>query len=405
MSTYRSDPATRVACLTIPSLALASELSEHPGLRGAPVVLTDEAQARVADVTAEAATYGVHVGMPLRDAEALCPTVSVLVPRAALVARAADALVDALGAVSPLVEPVEPGVVLADLRGTEGLYPTAERLHQAVLAALAAPLPPQLGMAGQRFTAIVAAREAAPGTLVEVGSGDEAAFLTDVPVAMLPLPGEAIARLGLLGIRTCGDYTALPRHAVEAQFGFPGGVAWLAARGEDPHPVRPQPWERERVVEVVQSDPPLVSREAILHGLEQMLGRALRHPRAAHRFVRSLHLRCETERGDLWERRQMLKEPLGDRARLWTAIRTLIEYAEFPGPLCLLSLEIGGLTSESGRQRSLLDGDQVRRVEQMDEMVRHLKVRFARSPITRVVKVEPWHRLPERRYGLLEYDP
>jgi hypothetical protein len=38
-------------------------------------------------------------------------------------------------------------------------------------------------------------------------------------------------------------------------------------------------------------------------------------------------------------------------------------------------------------------------------MVRHLKVRFGESPLAHVVDVEPWHRLPERRRALLEYDP
>jgi DNA polymerase-4/protein ImuB len=135
-----------------------------------------------------------------------------------------------------------------------------------------------------------------------------------------------------------------------------------------------------------------------------MLGRALRQPRARHRFVRLLRVHAETERGDLWKREQVLREPLGDRARLWTVLRSLVEYAEFPGPFSLVALEHGGLTEESGRQPGLFT-DQTRRREQLDEMVRHLKVRFGESPVAHVVDVEPWHRLPERRHALLEYDP
>src|SRR5690606_3863700 len=168
---------------------------------------------------------------------------------------------------------------------------------------------------------------------------------------------------------------------------------------------RARPDESARVVERLQAEPPLASREAILHALEQMLGRALRHPRARHRFVRVLRIAGETERGGLWERTQVLREPLGDRGRLWLTVRTHVEYAEFPGLFTELSLELGGLTAESGRQWSLLDTDRVRRAEQLDEMVRHLKVRFGHSPVARVVDVEPWHRLPERRHALLEYDP
>ncbi len=370
-----------------------------------PVVLSDEAQARVTDLTIEARRRGVRVGMLLRDAINLCPSLHVLEPRPALVVRYAEALVEAMGAVSPLVEEAEPGTVFADLRGTEALFPTIEDLRRAVFADVPSTLSPQLGIAGHRFTALIAATRAAPGAAVHVPVEEAADFLASETVASLPLPVEVIERLHLLGITICGQFAALPCHAVEAQFGFAGGVAWLAAGGADPRPVRPRPWERERVVEQVQAEPPLVSREAILHAVEQMLGRTLRHPRARGRFVRRVRLRGETERGGLWAREQVLREPLSDRARLWTVLQSLVEYTEFPGPLALVELELSGLTEESGRQHSLFDTERTRRREQLDEMVRHLKVRFGESPVARVVDVEPWHRFPERRRALLEYDP
>jgi len=397
-------PIHRIACLAIPSLAFKCELAERPRLAGAPVALGDEAHARVADLTREAVLRGVRRGMTLRDAVGQCPTLTVLEPRPALVAHYADALVEAMAAVSPLVEEAEQGLVFADLRGTEGLYPRLGDLKRAVFAGVPERLAPQLGVAEARFTAHMAALRAAPSEVVRVAPAGAPAFLASEPVSRLPLEIAAVERLRLLGVDTCGAFAALPRSAVEAQFGFPGGVAWLAARGEDPVPVRPRPWERERVVEHAQADPPFISREAVLYAIEQMLGRALRHPRARHRFVRQLRLRAETERGALWERTQVLREPLGDRGRLWTLLRSLVEYAEFPGPFTLIALELSGLTEESGRQHSLFV-EQTRRREQLDEMVRHLKVRFGESPVARVVEVEPWHRLPEHRRALLEYDP
>lgn len=406
MSRTRPDVRSRaIACLTIPSLAFACEMAERPGLVGTPVALSDATLTRIVEVTKEAGRFGVHAGMTLRAAAGACPTLSILEPRPALVTHVAETLVEAMGAISPLIEEAEPGTVFADLRGTEGLYPQLEDLQDAAFADIPEGLRPQLGVAGHRFTAWVAASRAEPGALQYVPIQDAAAFLAPRSVAWLPFDIEAISRLRLLGITTCGQFATLPRHAVEAQFGFPGGLAWLAACGEDPTPIRPRPWEQERVIEVVEAEPPLVSREAILHALDQMLGRALRQPRARHRFVRLVRLRAEGERGSLWERHQVLREPLGDRARLWTVIRAAIEGAELPGPLTLVSLELGGLTAESGRQRNLFDTDRTRRREELDEMVRHLKVRFGQSPLARVVEVEPWHRLPEHRRALLEYDP
>lgn len=76
-----------------------------------------------------------------------------------------------------------------------------------------------------------------------------------------------IERLGLLGIRTIGDFAALPRPVVEAQFGRAGGRAWLAARGEDPSQLRPRPFEREQVIERVQEQPPLGGKVVEVAGL------------------------------------------------------------------------------------------------------------------------------------------
>lgn len=397
----------RIACVLIPSLALACELAERAHLRGRAVALGDVSRTRVLDRTAEAARYGVRAGMPLRIATSLCPALVVLEERPAHHVRVAEALVDGVGAVAPLVEAAMPGVVYADLRGLDGLYPRREALEQALLDAAPAALTACVGLAGTRFTAHVAARSAEPGTARAVGAGaeDAARFLVPFPASWLPLPDESIERLHLFGIETMGEYAAHPVHALEAQFGPPGRLAWLAARGEDPTPVRPHPFARERVIEVTSSDPPLVSREVVLRTSEQLLVRALQHPGARHRFVRCVRLRATTEDDRLWERTQVLREPTGERDRLWQALRPLLEYAEYPGPIAELELELSGLTTESGRQPSLLYAERVRRREQMDEMVRHLKVRFGDSPVAHAVEVERWSRIPERRWALMDYDP
>jgi nucleotidyltransferase/DNA polymerase involved in DNA repair len=393
-----------IACLLVPSFALACEFVERPGLRGAPVAITDEAGLRVADATPEAARRGVRAGITVREATAFCPALVVIEPRPAQVVRAAEALIRALEAITPLVEEVEPGFLYASLDGLERLYPGEGAVEQAILGAFPAQFAPRLGIATARFTASVAARVTAPGTSVRVAAEEAAEFLAERPAAWLPLEQETLDHLRLLGIKTLGAFAALPRHAVEAQFGARAGRAWLASRGEDPTPLRPRPFAQERVVERSQSQPPLISRESIGRTIEQLLGRALRQPQARGRFVRNLRLRAVGEDARLWERIQALKEPMGDRTRLWTLLRLLIEDAPFPGPVAELELELGGLTAESGRQQGLFI-DRQRRQTELDEMVRHLKVRYGHSPIARVVALEPWSRIPERRHALMDYDP
>ena len=398
-----------VGCLLVPSFALAVELAQRPALRegGGPATLSDEAGLRVAEATSSAFDRGVRPGQTLREAVSYCPALAVIEPRPARVLRAATRLVEAAEAVSPLVEEAAPGVVYADLGGLEGLYPRPGDLERALLAdalpGLGAGLGARLGVAGARFTAYAAAHAAPPGEWRRIADEDAEAFLAPLPTQWLPLGAAEQGWLRLLGLETLGDLAALSRHAVEAQFGPAGGLAWLAARGRDPAPLRPRPF-RERVRENAQAQPPLVSREAVERTVEQLLGRALRQPQMRRRFVRVVRVQATSEDEQAWVRTRVLKEPAGDRARLWTAIRPSLEAAELPGPIAELTLELGGLTAESGRQAGLFR-DYARRREQLDEMVRHLKLRYGQSPLQRVIPIEPWSRIPERRHALIDYDP
>ena len=70
-----------------------------------------------------------------------------------------------------------------------------------------------------------------------------------------------------------------------------------------------------------------------------------------------------------------------------------------------MPLEFLWLTGETGKQRSLLFAEQARRRAQLLAALRQLKQQFGgESQVTRMVEVEPWSRIPERRYALIDYD-
>jgi DNA polymerase-4/protein ImuB len=53
-----------------------------------------------------------------------------------------------------------------------------------------------------------------------------------------------------------------------------------------------------------------------------------------------------------------------------------------------------------------LFAEQARRRAQLVAAIQQLKTQFGggSAPVTRVVEVEPWSRIPERRYALIDYD-
>jgi DNA polymerase-4/protein ImuB len=138
--------------------------------------------------------------------------------------------------------------------------------------------------------------------------------------------------------------------------------------------------------------------------MRQLLGRILRHRAVSGRFVRSLRLRITAEDDRVWSHEQALKEPSSDVDRLWLVIRTILERTPYPAPVTGLSIELLELSQESGKQSVLFPG-RIRHRERLDEMVRQLKARYGAPPLKRVVEVEPWSRIPERRHALMDYDP
>ena len=67
--------------------------------------------------------------------------------------------------------------------------------------------------------------------------------------------------------------------------------------------------------------------------------------------------------------------------------------------------------SSSPRKESAGRSSDGHRLEQGDvpphlkKAVRELRLRLGHSPLYRVVEVDPWSRIPERRHALMRFDP
>jgi DNA polymerase-4/protein ImuB len=72
-------------------------------------------------------------------------------------------------------------------------------------------------------------------------------------------------------------------------------------------------------------------------------------------------------------------------------------------PIEELSLELMGLGGEGAKQVSFFSVH-AKQEEQIAEAARQLSARYGETPLARVVEVEPWSRIPERRWALVPYD-
>ncbi|HZS02602.1 MAG TPA: hypothetical protein VFE37_28065 [Chloroflexota bacterium] len=252
----------RVVALRVPWFAAAAQCRREPALAGQPLVLGAPKQGawRVAALSAAAAAAGVRVGMPLAQAESMCPAIVRRPLDLAYLAHESERLLAVLEA-HVAVEPAKPGSALfgGQGMGAGGWGAATGSLLVPRPLAPGPPLDPQrqlawlvdalaastgyvaaVGVADGRGAAAIAARRAAAGAMAWVPPGETAAYLAPLPAAWLPVSAEMRRRLELLGLRTIGALAALPVGAVQAQFGPEGRLAWEIAHGRDRRPLAPR---------------------------------------------------------------------------------------------------------------------------------------------------------------------
>jgi DNA polymerase-4/protein ImuB len=220
----------------------------------------------------------------------------------------------------------------------------------------------------------------------------------------LPVSAEMRRRLRLFGLRTLGDLAQLPQGAVAAQFGAEGARAWELAHGVDRAPLVPFR-APATVVERLALPAPVDAAEVLLAAVRTLLRRAVERPETRGRAARGVCLRVHLEDGHAWERTVTFREPVGSPERMLLALRQKIEGATLPAPFTEVELTLLELCGESALQGSLFTSARGRQLERVAEAARQLKARYGRPVLARVMEVEPWSRIPERRFALIDYDP
>jgi protein ImuB len=416
----------RIACVVIPRFPLAVELLVRPRLRGQPVVVSSgqEAHNVVVECSAEAAREGVRRGMPLREVRAYCRDALFIDAHPALYRDYYERMLDALQEISPLVEEADPGCAYVGLDGLTGrlepprrgaLHTThapAQRLFmgedeiagaiaRAVAAAIA--LSPRVGIAESRFVAWAAALAARADEARVVNQSETASFLAALSVRYLSLSDDTARRFSWLGFRTMGDLVALPRASLAAQFGVDGERMWDLACGRDCEPLKARRQPSEIRAQIVFQQP-VVEVQAVLAAARYLLTRLLDHPERAGSFARGLGISLTLSNGHRWERTLTFRAPTASHMRMLNALSTKLDGVAFPSAIVALTLVLHDLCSESGIQESLFTA-RSKQLHELRTALGQLRSRFGYIPVMRIVEVEPWSRIPERRYALSNYEP
>jgi len=389
----------RTACIYVPYFAVAIERLADPALAGQPLVVIDGKA--VLDASTDLA--GIHHGLSVRRAKALCPRATFIEAKRARYRDIFDAMLDALENVTSFVEPSDLGVAYADIRGLGELYADeivrANTLGNAVRNAT--DLLASIGIAKGKFVSWVAASSVDPGEAGVVLDGQEQRYLSDKDVAVLPFGSAQRERLEMFALHTLDDIAALPRPAVEAQFGRAmGGRLWELSNGIDREPLRPRKLQ-EYIMELICFDAPIVATEALLATGKQIISRLVR--RLKGRVARRMHLQLLGNERIVWERMETFREPTSDERRMLLVLKTRLLLLELPEAVDTVSITLSGISQEVAKQVKLFIDTQ-QNLNQIGEAIQQLRARYGRDMVGHVMEVNPWSRHPEERAILMPYD-
>ena len=423
--------STNAACCWIPLFALRCEAARRPELAVGPsAVLAPDTTRRLWQVSPVARRVGVRPGMTVSQAIGLCATLRLVEPDPVHYDERFASLVAALSDVSPAVEPVELGKVFVGTDGLEGLYGGPEEQVREIQLRIAefglrnrsgsfeaadvesAIANPQsairIGWGRGKFVASTAASRAKPGRPCIVRLGEEGSFLSGQPISVLPLDPDTHRRLRMLGIRTLGRLAALPEAAVTSQFGALGRRLWRLAAGRTVEPVQGK-LTPEPIRAALTFYAPLADRTMIARALGQLVDRALKHPRRVGWRVQALRASATLEQGASWVAAALLKDPSADRERLLAPLVLRLEHAPPVGAIERLIVEFTAFVpGTSELQLFARDAAAAARAghrRALRAAVTEIHSRLRRPMLYHVIEIEPWSRLPERRYALIDFDP
>ena len=410
--TLSSDHAV---CCWMPLFPLRCEEWRHPALIGLPTALLAPTDTRRTWLVSPVARrMGVQPGMTVSQAIGLCPALTLIEPDPVHYDEIFTQLLLALERVSPVVEPTELGRVFVGVDGLERLYGTPEQQMQVIAHAISSrgatgnDAVVRLGWARGKFLSWIAATRAKPGTPLVIHAGISAAFLAQQPVAALPVGSDTHRRLRQLGLTTLADIARLPEPALVSQFGSEGRRAWRLATGLEVEPVmgreRPEP-----IVAGLDFPMPAADRLTLAHAVDTLVERALSHPRRIGWRIRTARLRARLEHGSSWTTDVILKDPSADRKRIADPLKTRLELTPPTGAVEYLVVEFVAFAPGTGElQLFARDADSAARAGRrraLHTAAREIKTRFQHSRLFHVVEVQPWSRIPERRYALIDFEP
>lgn len=348
----------------------SAEQAAKPSLRGKPVVVGGLGpRGVVATASYEARRFGVHSAMPTAQARRLAPNAAYLVPRFTLYRTVSDQVMELLGRLSPLVEPLSLDEAFVDLEAggvaddSASARAIGEQLRDAIRAVTG--LTGSVGLAGSKMLAKIASEEAKPDGLLLIEPGTERELLAPMSVRILPGVGPATGdHLRRAGMTTVDDLAEAGEDELVRLLGKAHGVSLhRMALGYDNRPVVAERDAKSVSVEDT-FDMDLHDRIRVRTEVDRLADRCVQRLRAAERSGRTVVLKVRRYDFSTLTRSETLRGPTDDPAVVREAAARLLEAVDTTGGVRLLGVGVTGLAdytqedlfAQAAGERSVPDG-------------------------------------------------
>lgn len=316
---------SEILCVHISTFGLALARRDFPSSDpGEPAVLADKPdRGRIVAADPLALQLGARVGHTVLQARAAAGGVRVFVHDAARSRAVWADMLDALDAVSPIVDDAGEGTAYLEMRGIGG---DAELWCRRALEALAPfELPARAAAGPNKFVA-----------RARTYSGEDA--IAHLDIGVLPIDARALERLRLLGIRTLDDLARLPHGPFVRRFGKEAAIWHEWARGIDRSPVQPRAHELQ-IDAAVFGEGSAHAREQVLFALRVLADRICADLERAGKSAQALRIAFECENGDLRDMDVSFAQATGNARLMLDVLRAKMEGMTFDAPVTGLRMQ------------------------------------------------------------------
>ena len=215
----------------------------HPELRGRPVAVAGDPQARHGIVLAKnyaAKIWGVATGNPLWMAKQKCPNIVFVPPHYDLYMKYSQIAREIYGEYTNQVEPYGLDECWLDVTGSTDLFgdgkAIADKLRERIRCELGVTA--SVGVSYNKIFAKLGSDMKKPDATTVITRDKFQEIVWPLPVSDLLYVGQATHnKLKRYGIETIGDLAQADRKFLQYRFGKNGDMLWLFANGMDTSPV------------------------------------------------------------------------------------------------------------------------------------------------------------------------